>query len=244
MQPIRYISGGLLGDFIHQLGIIEYNYRTSGQKGILYISNAIGDRFSKGLETAYADTLAFIKAQEYIEDYRIHTNEPYDINLSQWRGSPLLYRSNWYHIFKATYNVEWGLKPWLILKEKNPALENTILVNCSNMMHRMPHFHYPTFFASFAGQDIQFIAQSRQEYDAFCRNTGTSIPYLQVSSLHELVTSIASCKLFIGNLSSPLALAHAFHIPNITLLNSTSGDTVHQLTMNVHNPSIQICTSL
>ena len=55
--PIIYISGGLLGDFIHQLSVINENYIKLGRKGILYIANNIGgDNFTFGLQQTFDDT--------------------------------------------------------------------------------------------------------------------------------------------------------------------------------------------
>lgn len=240
-NTIRYISGGLLGDFIHQLSVINENYLKTGKKGILYITNSVGDAFRKGLETAYDDTYKMVKSQEYIEDYKIHANEPYDINLSQWRSSNLLFKANWYTIYKAMYGVEWSTHPWLYISEKKHEFENTIFINCSNVCFRMPSKQtFQRTFSSFEGADIRFLAQSQTDCELFAKNTGFQFPYVIAHTLEELVVYINSCKLFIGNLSSPLAFAHALHKPNITLLQSLTGDGVHQLSMNVYNNSIQI----
>ena len=59
--PIIYISGGLLGDFIHQLSVINEKYLETGRKGVLYISTSVGDGFRFGIGRAYSDTLKTIK---------------------------------------------------------------------------------------------------------------------------------------------------------------------------------------
>ena len=46
-MSVIYISGGLLGDFFHQLSIINENYIKTNKKGILYIAD-IGDTFRSG----------------------------------------------------------------------------------------------------------------------------------------------------------------------------------------------------
>ena len=69
-----YISGGKLGDFIHQLSVIKYNYDNFGKKGVLYLAN-IGDNFSLGLERAYNDTKDIILKQDYILDYQLYNNQ-------------------------------------------------------------------------------------------------------------------------------------------------------------------------
>lgn len=239
--PIRYISGGLLGDFVHQLSVINENYLKTGQKGVLYISSHVGDAFRKGLETAYADTYGIIKAQPYIEDYKIHNNEPYDINLSQWRSSHLLYKANWHTIYKSVYGIEWGAHPWLGISDKRSEFENTIFVNCSSVSFRIPSKQvWQNTLIKYEKEDVRFLTQSADDYNRFQSITGVVIPCICVNSLEELAICINSCKLFIGNLSSPLAFAHAMHKPNITLLQSPAGDGIHHLSMCEHNTSIQI----
>jgi len=85
-KPIRYISGGLLGDFIHQLSVVKEIYDKTGRKGILYISNTArpNEPFTFGLEKVYKDTYPFISVQFYIDSYHIHQNQEYDINLSSY----------------------------------------------------------------------------------------------------------------------------------------------------------------
>lgn len=238
---IRYISGGLLGDFVHQLSVINENYLKTGKKGILYISNGVGDAFRKGIETAYADTYNMVKSQIYIDDYKIHNNEQYDINLSQWRSSHLLYKANWYTIFKSMYNIEWATHPWLHIADKKSEFENTIFVNCSSVSFRIPSKQVlNNTLSKYEKEDVRFLTQSLDDYNLFQSITGYAIPCILVNSLEELVVCINSCKLFIGNLSSPLAFAHAMHKPNITWLQSPTGDGIHQLSMNEYNISMQI----
>ena len=102
---IRYLSGGKLGDFIHQLSVIQENYIKTGIKAILYISNT-EDHFTFGVERAYNDIKKFILAQPYIHEFKIHNGEQYDINLSDWRYNTLLFHVNWHELFKSQYNVE------------------------------------------------------------------------------------------------------------------------------------------
>ena len=109
MQSIVYISGGALGDFIHQLSVIYEVYLKTGKKGILYISSIARNlnEFIFGLEKTYNDTYKLITNQKYIESYHIHNNEPYDINLSSWYINQPLCINNWNTIFSAEYNVNW-----------------------------------------------------------------------------------------------------------------------------------------
>ena len=139
------------------------------------------------------------------------------------------------------YNVEWSTHPWLQISEKNPDFENTIFINCSTVANRIPlKDTFQRVFSSFGDADIRFLTQSEKDYETFTQSTGYQFPCVVASSLEELIICIHSCKKFIGNLSAPLAFAHAMHKPNITLLQSPTVDGIHQLSMNRYNNSIQI----
>ena len=57
--PIKYTSGGRLGDFINQLSVINENYIKTGRKGVLYIGYT-GDSFSNKVIGTYKDTYNII----------------------------------------------------------------------------------------------------------------------------------------------------------------------------------------
>ena len=226
-EPLRYISGGLLGDFIHNLSIVNENFLKTGRKGIVYIRNT-PVYFRLGLDRAFLDTFPFISIQPYIQEYKIHNGEPYDIDLDTWRGSHLLYNTNLYNIYKATYDVEWATHPWLYLDKVNPTFANTVFICCS--IHRYPHTDFKQLFETHGinPESVQFMTQSMNEYELFKEHTGLDIPLYMPPSLEDMVIAIHSCALFIGNMSSPLTYAYALHRKNITLHNfhDWNGDDV------------------
>lgn len=201
---IKYISGGLLGDFIHQLSIVNEMYIKTNKKGIVYISN-IGDPFRNGLEKTYKDLYEIVILQDYIYEFKIHNNEEYDINLSTWR----YYNSvdTLYNICKLTYNIEWAKNKWLnninILKE----WENKIVIN--TVQYRFPNM---SFFEPLKNVDLSnyvFVSFLKNDYDYFINKTNLLVNYYSLKSLMELCIIVNSCKLFIGSLSAPMAIATA-----------------------------------
>ena len=206
-MSIIYISGGLLGDFFHQLSIINENYIKTNKKGILYIAN-IGDTFRDSLEKTYDDLREIVFLQEYIEDFKIYNNEKYDINLSLWRNS----HSNNIRIcnlFKDIYNVEWGKHKWLnnipILKEwENKTIINTV------------HYRFPnqSFFEQIKSVDLTnfiYVSIFKNEYEDFVNKTNIQINYYSPKSLMELCIILNSCEKFIGALSAALSISTSLH---------------------------------
>jgi hypothetical protein len=226
-DTIVYISGGALGDFIHQLSIINEMYLTTGKKGILYLNPV---HFNLHYEKTYNDTYSFVIKQPYIQIYSIWKGEPYDFDLSSWRNSDLLYKSNFQMIFNSIYDINWGRHPWLIC-DKNPLLEKKILFSCSNSCYnRFPDkIDFRKFFDNFGIDNILFITQTVIEHTQFRERTGIDLELYIPTSIEDFVISINSCALFIGNLSSPLTYAYALHKKNITLLNSNNICNPHHI---------------
>ena len=137
-EPIKYIIGGMFGDFIQSLSVINETFYNTGRKGLLYISlNYGGDPFRNGLQNTYNDTYPVIIKQIYIMDYKIYNNESFDINLNDWRKCNKLFLQNWHTIYKQTYHVEWGKHKW-ITANNNPIFNGKTLFSCSTVVNRFP----------------------------------------------------------------------------------------------------------
>jgi len=223
-MSITYISGGLLGDFIQQLSVIQEMYMTTGKKGILYISDK-GDAFRNGLKKTFEDTYEIIMTQPYMEDYMIYPeNGEYDIDLSSWRNSKLLYKENWHSIFSSCYTISWGLHPWLSVS-KNTMWENVILVNVCWYRPISSFSITDILKKTYGTSKIVFISNDIESYEKI------GIPELewyQPNSFTDMCVAIGSCKLFIGGLSAMLTIAHALHHPRVIGL-SSGEDATHNV---------------
>jgi hypothetical protein len=206
---LSYISGGRLGDFIFQLGIIHANYLTTGKKGILYISN-IGDKFVKGVETAYNDTKEIVLKQNYIEAYKIHEGEKYDINLSSWRDVVFTKELNWIDLFKGHFNINFGIQKWIEFIPINNELTDKILISLS-LQRENTHINLKEYLSNYDESKLHFVCLDIDEYTHFVNKTGLNLPYTHCNNLIDLLISINSCKLFIGNFSAPLCVALSQH---------------------------------
>jgi hypothetical protein len=215
LPPLRYVSGGMIGDFLHQLSVVYETYLRTGRKGVLYIAD-MGGPFRRGLPATYSDLRGVIEAQSYIAEFSIYRNEPVDINLSAWRNHPSLYQSSWAQIFADTYGVPWGAHPWIRVPPAVAYNDITFLSVTSNRPCEQLDFTYilskvpgtPVFLATEEGQEAYFLERFKIP----------SIPVLRVTTFRDLATAIAACRLFIGTLSMPLALADALGVKRIALL--------------------------
>ena len=208
-KPIIYLAGGLFGDFFHQLSVIKEKYLLTRRKGILYISN-IGDPFRFGLENTFNNTYELIMKQDYIEDYKIHNNEPYNINLSSWRKNKLLFKKNFYYVFSNEYKIDWGKNKWINV-EKDDKWKDKILVNETS--YRFSNINYTKLYELYS-KNIIFIAfkeTNYNDYEYFLQKTGLAIEYYNPINIVDLAIAINSCKLFVGTSSGFMAIAYALH---------------------------------
>ena len=217
-KPLSYICGGKLGDFIHTLSVVNEVFYNTGQKGCVYLSN-YGDRFSFGLEKAYKDTYDIVASQSYISSYYIYKDESVDINLINWRHSPILEKKNWISIFSEYYNISWGKHKWLQLENKD-SIKDKIFI--STTPYRFPSITDITnILTNYKKDEIIFISQEDSFYEDFINRTKSDISFYKIVNFTEMCILINSCKLFIGNLSSPLSISYACHKPNIVLFNES-----------------------
>ena len=221
-KPIVYASGGLLGDFVHQLSVINEHFLNTGRKGVLYIANNTGgDNFRYDLSKTYQDTYKLVTTQRYIKEYKVYNNEHYDINLSSWRASSLLFNGSWERIFQETYNVNWGKNKWIdVTVEDN--WKDIILVNTTS--YRNPYnVDFKKIYERY-GDSVLFITLNQEEYTRFVDTYKIeSVKCFIPNDIYSLCVAINSCKLFIGNLSSPLAFAYGMHKQSVVGLFSIDG---------------------
>jgi hypothetical protein len=216
MEYIIYVSGGLLGDFIHQLSIIHEIYKKTRKKGKLYISSKYGDMFKYDIEKTYNDLYPIVIEQEYIHSFEIDNQSIlFDINLSSWRKNNI--NREWIEIYKNEYLVEWGSTPWIKLKE-NSTFKDCILIGhsiCTASNRTNPWLKYSNLLKH---ENTYFITGNIDEYNYFLSLVKQPVKLLYAENLYEMIQIIHGCKVFIGNLSSPLASAMAGHIPTIGIL--------------------------
>ena len=212
--PIKYIACGLLGDFIHQLSVINEKYKLTGRKGILYMSNCL-EVFRWGIERTYEDIKPFLLTQSYIHDLRIHDGTEYEIHLSKWRHDVNHLVDSWHTVFKRHYDIEWSKTPWFKI-QGNSEYENTVFISTSPNRWWEEPFDC-AMFVNQLGSDVRFLASEQSNYDYFVSKTGITLPLVIPSNFTELVSAIQGCKLFVGTLSAPLAIADALHKKRIAL---------------------------
>jgi hypothetical protein len=224
-NTINYLASGRLGDFILQLSIINENYKNTGKKGNLYMTEQ-KEGFLYGIVNTFNDIKDIIRSQEYINIFKIHEGEHTNINLSNWRHNGLLYRKNFYHIFKDQYNVEFGKHKWLNV-EYDEKWKDKILVNHSSRRIESS-LNFKRLEETYKDNMI-FIANDDNDYILFKNRYNVNIEQYKPASFKDLCVAINSCKLLIGGLSSPLCISMALHHKTLISIsnNLASADNVN-----------------
>lgn len=225
----NYVCQGRLGDLIHCLYAIFIVYETEGIKGNLYITDS-KYKFSRGLKETYDELVPIISQLNYINSFSILSEKDEKdkknenlIDLSSMYTSPLLYKSNWCHIVANIVGKEQIPKPWLNIKRKE---NNLILVHRN--MGGLTSFPWENILKK---NICYFITCKEEEYKNFPYNN--LLKCILCKNLEEICEAIAGCKFFIGNQSSPLAIACAMHKPCLAELNGL--DAVHYINETKNN---------
>lgn len=238
--PIVYISSGTFGDYIHQLSIINENYYKTGRKGILYIAEK-ECFFRNGIINTYNDTYQVIKNQKYIQDYKIWNNEPFDINLSEWRSRPDIFDNNhWSQTFKHFYQIDWGKRKW-INTEIDKKWKNAVFVYTIEYRDTI-NINFSKIYSLY-GNDVIFITNNESDYIFFKNKYGIDVPLYIPTTFIETCIAINSCKLFVGALSGLLTIAHACHTPQIVGLSNHHLTNIRMLDVDKIFPNTYIGTN-
>ena len=227
-DTINYVASGLMGDFIHQLSVCNEIFINTGKKANLYISNN-WETFKFDLQTTYKDLKTFMDMQSYINYFGIYNDEIININLSSWRFSELLYYNNWHEIFSKCYNVDWCKNNWINCEPKD-VYKDIILLNIS--INRYIYYDYKIL--KNLKREVKFICFEKSQYENFQNQAGISLDCILVNNILEMCEAISGCYHFIGNLSSPLAMAIGLHKYSTGLINQTI-DSNHYNNMKIPN---------
>jgi hypothetical protein len=216
MGKINFVSGGKTGDLLHNLMVVKSMCETQNKKAVLYITNVSsygGDNFHFDMHKTYNDLEPIIMSQPYIDSFHLLRNDDVIddfINLNQWRESELLHKSNWINLLCNKFKINPPSEPWLTYNKKE-GLDDAILI------HRSLHRHIINFpWEKIVNENkCYFITNTcaLHEYEQF--QYKDKVELISCETLSDLVISINSCKFFIGNMSTPLALAHCLGKPHL-----------------------------
>ena len=140
-----------------------------------------------------------------------HEGESIDVDLSTYRNGGMVYGENIANRVARWAGAKVDLsKPW-IKSSKNNYAAGKIIVSRGARWHG--EFFPWREIVDTCSDDIMFVGHT-DEYDDFCNKFG-KVERLHTIDLYDVAEAISGASLFIGNQSSPNAIANALHAPSI-----------------------------
>jgi hypothetical protein len=225
MVKNTFKHSGDLGDIIYSMPTIK---ALGG--GIVYLNPGkplkkpiYGIPTKKFTSTKSIDLIKpLLLSQEYITDVLEWNGQEVTYDLDQFRNRGMkLSHTNLAQAHLRTFNLDENLmnKQWLHGIGKKTVMDKTVV------FHRSPRYHNKEFnwnrYIKDYGKKAVMIG-IKDEYDAFVKQYKCPyIPFYQVSDFLESAEIINGAELFVGNQSSPFAIAEGLHAPSV-LENSLS----------------------
>ena len=223
MNPINFVTCGQVGDLIHSLYVIKSTCLRDNCKANLFIADnsyinsvsACGN-FTFDLHKTFNDIYDLISQQEYINNFDIL---PRDfnidlVNLNSWRNyievirnSTDSYSKCWSELMMETFSIDKIDGAWIDSPEDDYT-KNKVLIHSSSHRHNS-EFNLNSLINNI-DDEILFITTNEEEWNTFRFRHEKIKPYFR-KNITEMTSSIKSCKYFIGNQSSPFAIACALN---------------------------------
>jgi hypothetical protein len=210
---VSYYGNSRLGDVLLGLSVCAEKFYTTGRKAKVYID---GDNFKYPIQKTYEDTYTVFSNQVWMDTYSIYNGEPIDFYFNDVGKSPFMNTGSWHESYKSVFGVEWGSHPWIVVP-KVEQFKDIILIHSSRTRHNTK-VNLNEFIKANSSSQFIFVSDTDDEYIDFIQRTGCQIPFYKAKSFTDLAIAINSCKIFMGNLSMPNALADALHKERITML--------------------------
>ena len=225
---MNFISGGMLGDFIHNLSVVKNICEREQSRANIYLTDKIhmynGDVWKFGCKKAHQDLMEMVMLQPFINKFEVLPDDFSEsfVNLNSWRmelendriRKGFYYRS-WSEILSSHYN--YGIcqtYKWINVDQVDDEMKGKIAI------HRSLHRHNPSFNWNSIlnmNEEFVFITSSIEEWEKF-QFKNDRIKLKLVESISDMVLCINSCKYFIGNQSAPFAIASALDVPRLVEL--------------------------
>ena len=212
-----------LGDLIYALPGIQHVCNKYNRKANIFIgidekwpmAEQIMRRNGVTVTQKDFDLMApLMKAQPYINDFKVRTDEKIHVDLTLIMHLPLNlpygYIPRWY--FHAFPDMACDLSVrWLHLDDRVLLMPKKMIVINRTSRYHNPNIDY-TFLSKYADR-ILFVGLD-DEWMSFCK-TFFEVQRYEVQNFLELAMLINGCKFFIGNQSFCFSLAEALKVPRV-----------------------------
>lgn len=249
---IRFLCSGRLGDFIHQLYSVRRICEERGEKAHIVVGgDEIGEafNFSKPTPEAVEDLKGLLYSQDYIQEieaYSGQAEDSFDYFPCRYRDCHLLWKSCWTSIHNEFFNfsTQYNYGPWLKV-DPDLTMGEKIVIHRARKVNSLGYPHRCTDIIDWdyliQNNKCVFIGFETWQYDLFIQEISpesiANLEFVLYDSILEFCRAIAGSKFFIGNQSSPLAMAQALDVPRLGEL--SNGDSVHYVGEEKYFPKMK-----
>lgn len=219
-QRSSFRHAGDAGDIIYSLPVIRYK-----GGGTLYLEPTVYTRVKMTPERVEQFQELF-ESQHYIDAVKFWHGQEVEYNLNEFR-----FRFKEHHRSETLVQMQLrshGVpeseldKPWIHVK---PRHEAEVVFNLTER-YRNKEFPWRMLASNYLDINAGFVG-SKREHSIFEKAFG-KVRHLETKTLMDVARVIRGSKLFIGNQSCPLAIAHAMHHPTICEHSRTGIDGMHR----------------
>jgi hypothetical protein len=214
-----FSHSGDAGDIIYSLPVVRF---FGG--GDLFLSPADFTRVKMTPERVKMFS-RLLESQEYIRTVKFHNGREVEFNLDEFRA-----RFNDYAQCETLVQMhcrKWDVPehvldiPWI---EVVPVKEAEVVVNLTTRWRNVD-FPWKQVYSKY--KDVMAFVGSQEEHAQFETHYGL-VRHSKTKDLYDVASIIAGSKLFIGNQSMPLAIAHAMQHPTVCEYSRFAIDGMHR----------------
>lgn len=156
-----------------------------------------------------------IESQPYIKYVAMYDGESVDYNLDLFRFSGDLTYQNLCYSMLTTFgcNTEALNNQWLFVEPKK--IDKPVLINKTER-YLNDEVNWNQFIETYG--DFMAFVGLKSEYESFIKEFNCDIPHIATNDFLDLAQVIAGSSLFIGNQSSPYAIAEGLKLDTIQVV--------------------------
>ena len=221
-KELTFAHAGDSGDLVYSLPVIDA--LAKGRASQLFINQSHYTRVKANQNSVDLIKPLLAATRPWLE-VSLHHGELVRYNLNRWRDRPASYSKLTRtlaecHAMAFGFGMELFRQPWITLKAGSLMADRAAesALHYPVVIHRSARYQNPWFpWKSILDRydDAIIMVGLKEEHEAFCEEFSVEIPHIITKDFLELAHVINAAKLFIGNQSSPFALAEAMKKPVI-----------------------------
>lgn len=208
---MRFSHSGDIGDIIYSLPTIK----KLGGGNVFLKTKTIDKPFkTKFNENSFKIIKPLLESQDYIKSVNIYNGEKIDYDLDIFRYFSDLSFTNLAEIYTNIFALDKNIinKKWLNVKANK---KHPVIINKTNRYLNGGE-DYNGIIETYGKENCAFVGLE-SEYRDFIKKH-KNIDYIQTNNLLELAQIIKGCSIFVGNQSSPYAIAEGLKKDSILFI--------------------------